>query len=269
MVGDRSGGESGPGAGGGTLVRMAEGRGELTVFDDDVFLASYPRSGNTWLRFGVSNLAGETPTTFDDFDERIPDVYRRSDDELSRRPRPRLLKTHERHDPAYPTVVYVVRDPRAVARSFHRYLRMRELIAGEVSLEAFLPGFVDGEVPFGSWHEHVDGWLRARSGDPHFLVVRYEDMLRDPRRCLRRAADLIGLPADAAAVDRAVELSSRERMRALEDEYRGRGEGRWLRGARREIPFVGAAREDDEGATAPMALVEERWGSLMRALGYL
>jgi hypothetical protein len=28
----------------------------LTVFPDDVFLTSYPRSGNTWTRFLIGNL---------------------------------------------------------------------------------------------------------------------------------------------------------------------------------------------------------------------
>ncbi len=37
------------------LGRNAPGR-SFTIFEDDAFITSYPRSGNTWTRFLVANL---------------------------------------------------------------------------------------------------------------------------------------------------------------------------------------------------------------------
>ena len=48
----------------------------LTVFRDDVFLVSYPRSGNTWTRFLIGNLLDqEDPVTFANIESRIPEIY--------------------------------------------------------------------------------------------------------------------------------------------------------------------------------------------------
>ena len=53
----------------GALVSTALGRNpagrSLTVFPNDIFLVSYPRSGNTWIRFLVGNLLNTSdPITF-------------------------------------------------------------------------------------------------------------------------------------------------------------------------------------------------------------
>src|SRR5215468_2315878 len=100
--------------------RQMAGRG-VTVFPDDVFLVSYPRSGNTWARFLVSNLVhpGE-PTTFANVESRIPEIYFNPDHVMRRLPRPRVLKSHECFQPHYPRVIYIARDPRDVAvSSYH------------------------------------------------------------------------------------------------------------------------------------------------------
>ena len=38
------------------LFRKLRVERDITIFPDDVFLTSYPRSGNTWTRFLVGNL---------------------------------------------------------------------------------------------------------------------------------------------------------------------------------------------------------------------
>ena len=72
-------------------LRVALGRSvrvaarELTVFPSDVFLVSYPRSGNTWFRFLVANaLHPETEVSFASIPRLVPDIYDLPDSALRR-----------------------------------------------------------------------------------------------------------------------------------------------------------------------------------------
>ena len=61
-------------------------------------------------------------------------------------------------------------------------------------------------------------WAREAEKIENLLVVRYEDMRSDPHDTLRRVMEFIdGEPAKASAIDGAVEYSSVENMRKLEE----------------------------------------------------
>src|SRR5437868_14217489 len=101
------------------LGRQNAGR-NLTVLPDDIFLVSYPRSGNTWTRFLIGNLIHQDePVTFANIESRIPEIYFNPDHRMRRLPRPRILKSHECFQPHYRQIIYIVRDPRDVAVSFY------------------------------------------------------------------------------------------------------------------------------------------------------
>src|SRR5207249_5512725 len=125
--------------------RKKAGR-NLTVFGDDVFLVSYPRSGNTWTRFLIANLAHPNePTNFANIESRIPEIYLFPDRVLLNLPRPRILKSHECFDPRYKRTIYIVRDPRDVAVSYYYYAIKRKRIEEGYPLDDFVPRFIAAE----------------------------------------------------------------------------------------------------------------------------
>lgn len=76
-------------------LRIVAGR-DLRIFPDDTFVVSYPRSGNTWMRFLLTNLTcTHEPTTFLNLEARMPEIYFHYDPYLRGIPRPRLIKSHE------------------------------------------------------------------------------------------------------------------------------------------------------------------------------
>src|SRR6202161_2767232 len=139
----------------------------LTVFDDDVFIVSYPRSGNTWTRFLIGNLLRlDEPATFSNIESRVAEIYFNPDHELRKLPRPRLLKSHEPFQPRYPRVIYIVRDPRDVAVSFYHHNVKTGNIADDYPMRDFIPRFINAEfdTKWGSWSDHVRSWLFLRQG---------------------------------------------------------------------------------------------------------
>ena len=195
---------------------------KVTVYSDDVFITSYPKSGNTWLRFLVSNLfwCDSEPTDFFSMGERTPDIYWHTDSHIKNLPRPRFIKSHEYFDPRYPKVIYVVRDVRAVFVSYHDFLIRFGKIASEVSLHEFAEPFLRGDLDkFASWRENVLSWIRLR-GDDHerFCLIRYEDLKLKGKKTLEKIASFLKLERSEAQIERALEMSTLTRMKELEEE---------------------------------------------------
>jgi Sulfotransferase domain len=245
---------------------------EITIFPDDTFLTSYPRSGNTWTRFLVGSLIRpEETVSFLNVERIVPDMYKTADMVLRRLPRPRVLKSHEPFDPRYRRVIYIVRDPRDVAVSnYHWEMKLRSIPEG-YPIEKFVPRWMEPQfwLRIGSWADHVNSWLATREGNSSFLLVRYEDLKRDPRAELGRMGALLGVEASAETLDRAVASSSTERMSDMESKQAGQ----WVatHHTRQDKPFVRKGATGDWRSVLPpdtVAHLEACWGVLMKKLGY-
>ncbi|MFZ1919686.1 MAG: sulfotransferase domain-containing protein [Terriglobales bacterium] len=244
---------------------------DYTVYPDDTFLVSYPKSGNTWVRFLLANLIYPNENVgFANINRLLPAPGVLSKRFLNKLPRPRILKSHEPFDVRFRKVIYLVRDPRDVAISEYHFDRKKRYIAADMTLEQFIKPFIAGDTSsYGSWWEHAASWIGPRCGNPAFLLVRYEDLLADPAGETAKIAEFLGIHADEGRLKTAVERSSADRMRKLEKQDADKWTG--TKNTVQDIPFVRAAKSGGWKESLPRDAVEQievAWFPLMNFLGY-
>ncbi len=230
------------------------------------WLASFPKSGNTWARFLLYHyFYGELKDTLL-LGQRIPDIHAGDMPRATTLTRTQLVKTHWGLSPMMPHVdqtagaIYIVRHPKDVMLSMLNYYRLREPSApwtDETFVRIFIRGAGDpGSVRngFGSWENNVLSWISQRQFP--LLLVRYEDLKADAARELRRMLEFLGEPLDEARIRFAVESSTFERMRDLEAREKAANHNGNV--------FIGGKAELDRGL---MFMSKGRSGQTLASIG--
>jgi hypothetical protein len=160
---------------------------------DLIWLASFPRSGNTFFRILLKELSGiETYATSD---SRLAQKIGLADT-IGHRPlasmpadgtaTPPVMKTHRLPEGAGPAI-YLVRDGRDALVSYARYRVAFRSKKGKIrSFHSELRDLVEGQGPFGKWESHVFAWTRDRR-DGTTTVVRFEDLIARPVEVFQKA----------------------------------------------------------------------------------
>ena len=239
--------------------------------NDDTFLVSYPKSGNTWLRFLLANLIARPPESFRDANRLVPDIHNaHTPDILESVPSPRIIKSHYPFDPQYKKVIYLVRDPRSVSLSQYFFKMRRGEISSDVGFESFLEKFLDGfDDGYSNWGDNVTSWLQTERGDGSLFVIRYEALRRNTFSELKRICEFGGIHFSDQKIEQAIANSSMEAMRKMERET---GLGNQLRGkGDLSIPFVrkGSTTEwRDYFSESMETRLRNRFSDAMRLAGY-
>ncbi|MEM7012865.1 MAG: sulfotransferase domain-containing protein [Verrucomicrobiota bacterium] len=162
-----------------------------------VWLNSFPRSGNTWLRrllyhslFG--NQADEAKIR-----KTVPDIHRGWDVFNLRNSSSCFAKSHFSFSPIYQRVVYMIRDPLDTLASYGKYERLE--------IGAFLERELDSGGIYGRWDDHVRSYLDAGLSNQQLLVLRYESMLENPVEAIRSILTFANLDFDEGRVFSACE----------------------------------------------------------------
>jgi hypothetical protein len=178
----------------------------------DIFIAGYPRSGNTWFQNLLTGVVyGLDPAFAPDtlIQELVPDVHQKP--YYKRFQTPMFFKSHHLPRPEYKRVVYLLRDGRDVMVSFFHF--NRALFGDKVD---FMRMVTQGEylIPC-KWHRHVEEWMQNPYG-AQLLILPYEKLKQNPVDELRKFCNFAGLDRSDDLLARAVAQSSFGIMRAKE-----------------------------------------------------
>lgn len=206
-----------------------------------VWLASYPKSGNTWVRallaavlegrrLGEGSVVGRHQPGGPSFLHEVLGISGSTMTRTELAPLRRLAgalitsdvtepvirKVHDAYVPDGDGVplplapgenraIYVVRDPRDVVTSYAHHFGVEQAEAVRVMRNGSF-GDVRTLDPFAyvltEWSTHVESWCDQR--DMPVLVLRYEDLHTDPCGALRRVLELIGVARTDDEIARAV-----------------------------------------------------------------
>jgi hypothetical protein len=200
----------------------------LGLKPQDAFLASYPRSGSTWLRFMLFEILSGNDPGFQKIENYLTEIGMHRGAPVILPGGGRLIKTHEKYRKDYKKVVYLVRDLRDVLLSCYASCVQLGLasIVSEGDLDSFLLSFLEGKaLQMGSWQEHSRSWLESPlATNGNLLVVRYEDLRQNSERILGQILQFLGLPQEAETIRKAIQNNTLQQMRAKEDSARRAGE---------------------------------------------
>jgi hypothetical protein len=190
----------------------------IRIRPDDVFIVSFPRSGNTWVRFLIANLsAPDEKITFRNIENYVPSIYK-SADTLDTREGRRYIKSHNPCYELYPKLIYVYRDGRDALVSYYYYATGKNVFSGTFEDFIFSP-FVE---QFTSWREHIESAREFASKYPdRILILCYEEMLISTLPALTSISAFLGLACEAQAIIEAATKSSFEHLQKVEQESGG------------------------------------------------
>jgi hypothetical protein len=192
---------------------------------DDIFVASFPKSGTTLVQALLYQMLTDGSTNFRHISSFSPALDQANiiarigrGDTIDSLPQPHVFKTHlsyERTPKGPGRYIYVARHGLDVAVSYYHHLR-RSGFQGE-----FLPYFRDfmkGRLPYGSWFTHVQRWFH-NVDDVNLHVVTYESLRGDIATAASRLAAFCGVTVNAAEWPRILANCSFDAMRARESQY--------------------------------------------------
>ncbi len=224
------------------VERWLRGREEFRKLKQaDCVVVSFGKSGRTWLRVMLSRfyqvrhgLSEKHLMGFDNLHRKVPEI-------------PVIFFTHDNYLKDYTKhfdskedylskkVVLLVRDPRdvAVSQFFQWKYRMR---AKKKNLNQYpehgkdvpIYDFVmDPQAGLPKIIDFMNLWAKEMPRIENILVVRYEDLRARTAEVLRQIVEFVGTPGTEEQIQQAVEFSSVENMKKLEEKRTF-----WLSGSR-------------------------------------
>ena len=188
-----------------------------------IWIASYPKSGNTWLRSIITSLLYTTDGIFDfklikkikqfptrdqfqDFTKNFNDINEISkfwllaQDKINLTEEIKFFKTHNLNCAVNKNsftnkshtlgTIYVVRDPRNLVNSIKNHYNKSNdeeaknfLISKKILSRVPKDNEADIATLLGSWSDHYNFWTKRNS---NLLLIKYEDLILDTKKELER-----------------------------------------------------------------------------------
>ncbi|XP_072340221.1 sulfotransferase 1A1-like [Scyliorhinus torazame] len=195
----------------------------------DLLIATYPKAGATWvqeivdfiLQDGDADRCRRAP-----MDSRIPFLefsckgfHPPGTELLAKMPSPKVMKTHLPFQLLPKSfldqdckMIYCARNAKDILVSYFHFDSMNKMQPEPGTWEEYFHKFLQGNVSYGLWHDHVKGWWAQKDKHP-ILYIFYEDIKEDPRREIVKVMRFLGKALPDTVVDGIVQHTSFQSMK--------------------------------------------------------
>lgn len=187
---------------------------------DDVWIATYPKSGTTWMQeivYLIMNDCDVDKAKLCPLEDRSPflEIVWPNHKTVADLESPRIISTH------FPLsllpnihkkvkLIYVVRNPKDVAVSYYHFINMIKMLENTGDFRTFAEMFMNGMVTYGPWWQHIAEYLKVKE---EIFFVHYEDLIISPKENIEKLAKFLGKNLTDFQIDIIVKASSFDSMK--------------------------------------------------------
>ncbi|XP_024093073.3 sulfotransferase 2A1 [Pongo pygmaeus] len=201
-------------------------RDEFVITDEDVIILTYPKSGTNWLAEILCLIHSKGDPKWI---QSVP-IWERSPwveseigyKALSEKEGPRFFSSHlpiqlfpKSFFSSKAKVIYLMRNPRDVLVSGYFFWKHMKFIKKPKSWEQYFEWFCQGTVAYGSWFDHIHGWMPRRE-EKNFLLLSYEELKQDTRRTVEKICQFLGKTLEPEELNLVLKNSSFQSMKENE-----------------------------------------------------
>ncbi|XP_054154337.1 sulfotransferase 1B1-like [Oppia nitens] len=199
------------------------------IKSDDLWLATYPKSGTTWTEEIISLIYNNgdidkvkdklLATRVVHFEVGPPLGHSRW---LKKLKSPRLLATHlpVTHIPSQLKqskckIIYVMRNPKDNAVSYYHHHRISTYLGNyRGPWNTFVDLFANGHLAHGDWFEHIKGYRQLSIQYPNrVLFISYEELKTDLPKMIELIANFVERKLSQEVIDRIAKHCSFDEMK--------------------------------------------------------
>ena len=272
-----------------------------------MWLASYPKSGNTWVRtilsaleytvdgiYNPNNLSKiekfPSKEFFHEFTDKFHDIHELkkfwiySQQKINLKNNFTYFKTHHLNCKMgnYPFTnndntagcIYIIRDPRNVVTSFANHFSTNVIEAKNTMFNVFMTGT---EAPgifelIGSWSQNYESWTKFYK---NHLLIKYENLILDPEKEIIKIINYINkfkkLEVSKEKIKNAIETTSFESLKKHEKEGNFK-ENITNKETDEKITFFNLGKKNKWQDILDPSIareIEEKFSKEMKELGYI
>nr|XP_042897850.1 sulfotransferase family cytosolic 1B member 1-like [Parasteatoda tepidariorum]XP_042897861.1 sulfotransferase family cytosolic 1B member 1-like [Parasteatoda tepidariorum] len=200
-----------------------EGIFDFMPEDDDIIIATYPKTGTTWMQYIVLQILtrSESFPSFSDMLEKVIPFLEISGVAAveAMTTKPRVYKHHLPYSAVKKNpktkIIYVYRKPDDTLVSFYHMLKSMN---DKLDFDENFNNFMTGTISYGRYFEHILSYLEHKE-DGNILLVSYEELQIHRKEQILRIAKFLGeehhdaLINDESILNKIIEKTSFDYMK--------------------------------------------------------